>query len=249
MIYTGGTIGMLVSSRGYIPEPYFLTDTLRSQKRFHDPLQDSLYSNAASVEGYREWSTSGKSSPISSTKVPTVGPGISLLVRSSRPVGKISTLSPSIFSQVEDVLEQPECIKVADGVYETCLPSLVTPRSVVPGLGHSKRIRYAILEVGSPSSQLACAITEHYQWSPLLDSSNMEMHGAHLPHTSLDVSCSPSLPSTDWIRIAGEIELNYPSFDAFVVLHGTDTMSYTSSALSFLLEDLGKTVVCLTSIL
>lgn len=32
-------------------------------------------------------------------------------------------------------------------------------------------------------------------------------------------------------------------FDAFVVLHGTDTMSYSSSALGFLLEDLGKTVV------
>jgi L-asparaginase/Glu-tRNA(Gln) amidotransferase subunit D len=48
--------------------------------------------------------------------------------------------------------------------------------------------------------------------------------------------------SADWIRIATEIELNY-AFDAFVVLHGTDTMCYTSSALSFLLEDLGKTVV------
>lgn len=47
----------------------------------------------------------------------------------------------------------------------------------------------------------------------------------------------------DWIRIATEIELNYATFDAFVILHGTDTMSYSSSALSFLLEDLGKTVV------
>jgi hypothetical protein len=47
----------------------------------------------------------------------------------------------------------------------------------------------------------------------------------------------------DWIRIATEIEHNY-SFDAFVILHGTDTMAYTASALSFLLEDLGKTVVC-----
>ncbi|KAL0946750.1 hypothetical protein HGRIS_012927 [Hohenbuehelia grisea] len=46
----------------------------------------------------------------------------------------------------------------------------------------------------------------------------------------------------DWIRIATEIELNY-HFDAFVILHGTDTMCYTSSALSFLLEDLGKTVI------
>lgn len=54
------------------------------------------------------------------------------------------------------------------------------------------------------------------------------------------------LTSIDWIRIATEIELNY-SFDAFVVLHGTDTMAYTSSALSFLLEDLGKTVVGLST--
>ena len=47
----------------------------------------------------------------------------------------------------------------------------------------------------------------------------------------------------DWVRVATEIELNYSTFDAFVILHGTDTMSYTSSALSFLLEDLGKTVI------
>ncbi|KAG2096335.1 asparaginase-domain-containing protein [Suillus discolor] len=208
VIYTGGTIGMLVSSRGYVPEPYFLTDTLRSQKRFHDPLQDSLFSNAASVEGYREWSNSGKSTPVSTDNVatPSASNQPTLLVKSSRPIGTTVTLSPSIFSQIQRVNEQPECRNVADGVYETRLPSLVTPRSVVPGHGHTKRIRYAILE-----------------WNPLLDSSNMEMD--------------------DWIRIAVEIELNYTSFDAFVVLHGTDTMSYTSSALSFLLEDLGKTVI------
>lgn len=47
----------------------------------------------------------------------------------------------------------------------------------------------------------------------------------------------------DWVRIATEIELNYSAFDAFVILHGTDTMAYTASALSFMLEDLGKTVV------
>lgn len=53
---------------------------------------------------------------------------------------------------------------------------------------------------------------------------------------------TPTNHPKDWIRIATEIELNY-SFDAFVILHGTDTMAYTASALSFLLEDLGKTVV------
>ncbi|EKM82483.1 hypothetical protein AGABI1DRAFT_22465, partial [Agaricus bisporus var. burnettii JB137-S8] len=139
----GGTIGMLVGQQGYVPEPYYLTETLRSQNRFHDPLQDSLFSNSGTVQGFREWSG---------------GSG-----------------------------------------------SLVTPRSKVPGGTTSKSIRYAILE-----------------WDPLLDSSNIDIQ--------------------DWIRLATEIELNY-SFDAFVILHGTDTMSYTSSALSFLLEDLGKTVV------
>jgi 60kDa lysophospholipase len=52
-----------------------------------------------------------------------------------------------------------------------------------------------------------------------------------------------SIVRIDWVRIATEIELNYSTFDAFVILHGTDTMSYTSSALSFLLEDLGKTII------
>lgn len=47
----------------------------------------------------------------------------------------------------------------------------------------------------------------------------------------------------DWGRIALDIEKHYASFDAFVILHGTDTMSYTASALSFMLENLGKTVV------
>ena len=52
-----------------------------------------------------------------------------------------------------------------------------------------------------------------------------------------------SISFVDWIRIATEIEMNYSAFDAFVILHGTDTMAYTASALSFMLEDLGKTVV------
>ena len=48
---------------------------------------------------------------------------------------------------------------------------------------------------------------------------------------------------SDWIKIATDIELNYHGYDGFVVLHGTDTMAYTASALSFLLEDLGKPIV------
>ncbi len=66
----------------------------------------------------------------------------------------------------------------------------------------------------------------HYailEYAPLLDSSNMTID--------------------DWIHIAGDIEKNYHHYDAFVILHGTDTMPYTASALSFMLENLGKTVI------
>ena len=46
-----------------------------------------------------------------------------------------------------------------------------------------------------------------------------------------------------WVQIADIIELNYNAFDGFVVLHGSDTMSYTTSALSFMLENLAKPVI------
>jgi len=46
-----------------------------------------------------------------------------------------------------------------------------------------------------------------------------------------------------WIQIAEIIESNYETFDGFVVLHGSDTMSYTASALSFMLENLIKPVI------
>lgn len=73
-----------------------------------------------------------------------------------------------------------------------------------------------------------------------MDSSNIEIDG-RFHRCLIETRQIHALPP-DWIRIATEIELNY-TFDAFVVLHGTDTMAYTSSALSFLLEDLGKTVI------
>lgn len=46
-----------------------------------------------------------------------------------------------------------------------------------------------------------------------------------------------------WSKLAEIIEENYKRFDGFVVLHGSDTMSYTASALSFMLENLRKPVI------
>lgn len=54
---------------------------------------------------------------------------------------------------------------------------------------------------------------------------------------------SSNMTSIHWISIANSIKNNYDSFDGFVVLHGSDTMSYTASALSFMLENLTKPVI------
>lgn len=48
---------------------------------------------------------------------------------------------------------------------------------------------------------------------------------------------------TVWVEIAEVIEKNYNEFDGFVILHGSDTMAYTASALSFMLENLEKPVI------
>lgn len=54
---------------------------------------------------------------------------------------------------------------------------------------------------------------------------------------------SSNMSPEKWVEIAEIIENNYAQFDGFVVLHGSDTMSYTASALSFMLENLSKPVI------
>lgn len=54
---------------------------------------------------------------------------------------------------------------------------------------------------------------------------------------------SSNMTPEKWVRLAALIEKNYNLYDGFVVLHGSDTMAYTSSALSFLLENLAKPVI------
>ena len=62
------------------------------------------------------------------------------------------------------------------------------------------------------------------------------------------VSFDPPIDSSDmniahWERIAQSIKENYNDYDGFVVLHGSDTMGYSASALSFMLENLAKPVI------
>jgi lysophospholipase len=54
---------------------------------------------------------------------------------------------------------------------------------------------------------------------------------------------SSSISSDGWTQIATTVQDNYSLFDGFVILHGTDSLAYTSSALSFMLSHLGKPVI------
>jgi len=54
---------------------------------------------------------------------------------------------------------------------------------------------------------------------------------------------SSNMKPYNWIEIGTIIEDNYKNYDGFVILHGSDTMSYTASALSFMLENLSKPVI------
>ena len=174
---------MIFSQQGYVPEPYFLTETLHSQHRFHDPLEESLFSHSGSLEGYRRWTSGGKASPTGATftsREPSPSRGgaryqsLTLPVRSSRPIGVPEHLAPSAEKLIP---RQPVCKKISEDVYEAQLPTLVTPRSSGPG-GNRKRIRYAVLEVSMTRRILGDASAHRIsQWHPLLDSSNIEIQG------------------------------------------------------------------------
>lgn len=125
VIYTGGTIGMKSTDKGYSPAPGYLAEVLAKSSTMHDPA----------------------------AKNPTG-------LRYALPASKLS----------------------------------------------ENRIFYDLLE-----------------YKPLLDSSCMSMD--------------------DWVKMACDIHRHYEKYDSFIILHGTDTMAFTASALSFMLQDLLKTVI------
>ena len=94
-----------------------------------------------------------------------------------------------------------------------------TAEGFVPAAGYLERLMDNVPELKSdllPTYRIG-------EYEPLLDSSNM----------------SPS----DWLRIANDISARHSEYDGFVVLHGTDTMAYTASALPFMLQGLQKPVI------
>ncbi|MDJ0815985.1 MAG: asparaginase [Desulfobacterales bacterium] len=93
------------------------------------------------------------------------------------------------------------------------------PAGYVPVPGHLQEQMQQIPELNSH----AMPSYDIHEYDPLQDSSN--------------------LTPDDWLRIAQDIEKHYDRYDGFIVLHGTDTMAYTASALPFMLKGLRKPVI------
>ncbi|QHM75319.1 L-asparaginase 1 [Mixta theicola] len=74
-----------------------------------------------------------------------------------------------------------------------------------------------------------------------------EFHRPEMPdftiHEYQPLIDSSDMTPQDWQVIAEDIQRNYALYDGFVILHGTDTMAFTASALSFMLENLAKPVI------
>lgn len=94
-----------------------------------------------------------------------------------------------------------------------------SPRGYVPAAGFTDRlVRY--LNGQAPDTLPACRIIE---LAPLIDSAD--------------------IAPADWNRLVAALAEHWHEYDAFIVLHGTDTLAYTASALSFMLGPLDKPVV------
>ncbi|XP_059039269.1 60 kDa lysophospholipase isoform X1 [Mustela lutreola] len=85
---------------------------------------------------------------------------------------------------------------------------------------HQERRRLSPLVPASPDQRVIYTVLE---CQPLFDSSDMTI--------------------TEWVQIAQTIERHYGQYDGFLVIHGTDTMAFAASVLSFVLENLQKTVI------
>jgi len=75
----------------------------------------------------------------------------------------------------------------------------------------------------------------------------VDLHQPEMPRYTIREIDTPidssNITPTSWNEIAQDISINYQKYDGFIILHGTDTLAYTASALSFMLENLNKPVI------
>ncbi|KAJ2665942.1 hypothetical protein IW148_001300 [Coemansia sp. RSA 1199] len=255
VIYTGGTIGMKQDKvNGYSPAKGYLLEKLKSIGRFHD----SEGFNDFDIEFHRSSDTLGVNRVVDSggaakervhhpastnalieaakRRLVDMSRGYSHTPRvsddtDSEASGKSAaskSQKPNVDTKAEGSASQPQDaqsdVSSRDAVEETDGSTTPLPSfndSDARGTGTPSRLSEWLI---TPRSLYGRRVQYCFlEYDPLLDSCNMDM--------------------TDWVRIVTDIEKFYYTFDAFIILHGTDTMSYTAGALSFMLQNLGKTVI------
>lgn len=97
-----------------------------------------------------------------------------------------------------------------------------TPKVSIPAVFNKKQISIPSLRT-PPTAYSRHVRYGILEFDPLLDSSSMN--------------------ATDWAAMALTVQDNYHLFDGFVILHGTDSLAHTASALSFIMSNLGKPVI------
>ncbi len=111
-----------------------------------------------------------------------------------------------------------------------------------------RRPRILIIYIGGTIGMIENAETgalEPFDFDHLIDNvPKIRMLDYDIDNSQFKIPLDSSTMTPEhWVEIAKVIEENYDAFDGFVVLHGTDTMAYTASALSFMLQNLRKPVV------
>ena len=112
----------------------------------------------------------------------------------------------------------------------------------------SRRPRILLIYTGGTIGMIENPDTDTLQpfdFSHLIDNvPKIKMLNFEIDNVSFDSPIDSSdMSPAHWVEIVKTIERNYRKYDGFVVLHGTDTMAYTASALSFMLENLAKPVI------
>lgn len=115
-------------------------------------------------------------------------------------------------------------------------------------MANTKRIRLLIIYTGGTIGMIEDGVTHTlrpYDFDHIIGNvPKIKMLDYDIEHIQFETPIdSASMNPQHWVEIASTIHSNYDSFDGFVVLHGTDTMSYTASALSFMLKNLDKPVI------
>lgn len=256
---------------GYQPHASFLTEALRMQPRFHDPFGNSIFSWSDSPDRYQKWSSIQRGPSASRDEATAPGARDRSPHPLSQSVDLDD--ATSVHSATTDGGNYPMHIpthKVDAAEIDAALlqsaqreqeARLLSSRSSGKGKGvwppYGRPIQVRSSTLGGVSLVDAIDVQERTADSPEGTARVLEFSlpslvlpagqgGKRIRYCVLEYD--PLLDSSemgfdDYKRMARDIGLNYANFDSFIVFHGTDTMAYTASALSMLLENLGKSVI------